>query len=82
MSRPPSDFGTLKYMQICEKCVTLRDVLIEKLSAYATFLLAVNDHTRMGNLKSARDAQVSATRAGEEIGKARAELDDHAESHG
>ena len=68
-------------MQICEKCVILRDVLIDKLAAYGTFLLAVNDHTRDGNLESARDAQASATRAGNEIVKAKAELDEHAESH-
>jgi len=68
-------------MQICEKCVTLRDVLIDKLAAYGTFLLAVNDHTRAGNLDSARDAEASATRAGNEIVKAKAELDDHTESH-
>ena len=61
-------------MQICEKCVTLRDALIDKLAAYGTFLLAVNDHTLAGNLDSARDAQASATRAGNEIRKGKSRI--------
>jgi hypothetical protein len=44
-------------------------------------LQAVNAHTRAGNLASTGDAEVSAARAGDEIGTAKAELDDHARSH-
>ena len=68
-------------MEICEKCVALRDVLIDKLTAYGTFCQAVTRQTQDGNLESARDAQISATRARDEIGKAKADLADHAELH-
>jgi len=68
-------------MNYCDECIRLRDVLIDKLTAYGAFLQAVISHTQAGSVESARDAQVSATRAGEEIGKAKAELDDHAVSH-
>ena len=65
-------------MNYCDECVRLRDVLIEKLTAYGALLQAV---IRAGNSESARGAQLSATRAGDVIGEAKARLDDHTESH-
>jgi len=65
----------------CDECVRLRDILIEKLTVQGAFLQSVIASFQAGNSEGARDAQVCATRAGDEIGEALAGLDDHAESH-
>jgi hypothetical protein len=68
-------------MQFCEQCIVLRDKLIDALAAYATFLKAAIDHRKSGQPGLADDAEQSASRAGEEVTRAKGALEDHQEGH-
>jgi hypothetical protein len=68
-------------METCETCIEVRDVLIDRLVAYSAFLQAERDYLRRGDSESAKNAKMSATRAGEAVMAAKAALDDHEASH-
>jgi hypothetical protein len=57
----------------CDECVAVRDVLIQKLATYS----ALQTIHRDLNAENAAEMR----RADEEIGEAKAAVEDHAESH-